>query len=1039
MAGLSTQWMGALSRSRSASEWAPRAFLLVMLATVTAVIAGACSGDDGGLPGPQGGVGGAAGGPGTSSSTGNVDACTEGVDLECHITIGEHEGVLTCMDGVRHCENGTWGACTGTTTMRRSPFRAGPQDEGESAYPQPFANSDAGPCVGNPCDPSCQSFDETPDGGDITIPIMGPMYNWTVGDINAIPEAIFSQGTHQPCMTGEDCQFDQYCSNPSRGACSHDVCGEGVALLSSCSPCATKICDINPNCCATTNSGECAHPECDVGDAIGMDPSCSSCVANICTVRPNCCGPMCVVGDPVNGDAKCRTRTGQMTSTCIDGGSVGGRCTITGGGTSCPIPSSYSATTLSCAATWNSTCTGLIPTQCGRTCPTPQWSKASCANLVGSVCGTTPCDSATTCAHDKCYSGKALLSGCEGPTGCVAQICMADPNCCLAANGWTQSCVDKVTSVCGLGCEAHGVCTAYTPDETDTACPIFDLTMGVPCGGTIPVCNRGNTVAPAGIGINAYPAGSGQLPSSSPGKVLNSCNPTGGTLACTTTQTIDPGKCINVTGCTGLTDGMELYVNPPGPGRVTECRCVNNGSIYQSVACESPGCIATESVSLIKQVTMFFAVDLSTSMRRSLGASTDNQRATRWTPTTNALKSFFTDPGSAGLGVALRFWPDDLPAACNSTPGCPAAGGGGCATPLVPRGVLTAAVAPTDTQEQLLFNAINAKNPNGETPMYPALDGATAWAINRKLAFPSEEVAVVFVTDGRPNGCNISAVAIAALAHNAFYNYGVRVHAIGIGDANGAFMQQLADQGGGQTVTTPASATAAQVQSQLTAALLSIRGEALPCDVNVPAAGVADPSTVSLNFVDSGGTTTTLTKFPSAAGCGDGWYFDPSNPANAKLCALTCTNIRAATGGRVRAVVPCDTTPPSSLTTDWERYHANCPSGTKAQWGYLRYDTTTPSDSSVQFFVRAADTVADLATATSHLAASAAAAPTNTQICNSSSAPVCAVDLFDILGELPDARRDYLEVQMTLNPNGAGNLAPSVHDWEITYSCVDSE
>jgi hypothetical protein len=1037
MAGLSTRWMGALSRSGSASAWAPRALLLVMLATVTAVISGACSGDDGGLPGPHAGAGGAtpAGGTGAGSSSSSAgDACVEGEEIDCHITIGEHEGVLTCLDGVRRCVDGVWGACTGATTMRRSPFAAGSPGRGEGAYPEPFSNSDAGACVGNPCDPTCQSFDETPDGGDITIESLFPVFPWSVGDINAVPESVLLQGMRQPCMTGEDCQFDQYCDTPARGACSHDTCAPGVALLSSCSPCAAKVCAANPSCCvSTTTSADCSHDVCVSATGTGMTPSCDPCVANICAVRPACCGPLCVVGDAVNGDARCRTLTGEMSSTCIPGGASGGRCTASNF-TRCPPAAQWNAATSSCLAFWGASCTSLVTSQCpGRSCgPTPQWS-ATCANMVDSVCGAK-CDTDPPCAHDKCYSGNPLLSGCDP---CVAQICMVDSSCC--SSGWTQQCVDKVTSVCGLSCTTHGICNSYTPGQTDPACADKDLTLGVPCNGTVPVCNRGNTTAPAGIRINRYPAGSRQIPNSSPSRVVTSCSPTGGTLACTTAQTIPPGECINVTGCTGLSDGVELYVNPPGAGQVAECRCVNNGSIYQSgISCDSPGCVATASVSLIKQVTMFFAVDLSQSMRRSVGASFDDQIATRWIPVTNALKSFFADPASAGLGIALRFWPDNSPSACNESPSCPPAGGGGCATPLVPLGVLTADPAPTDTQENLLINAINSKTANGNTPMYPAMDGATAWAINRKLAFPDEEVAVVFVTDGAPTACNISYNAIAALARNAFYNYGVRVHALGIGNANGPFMQQMADAGGGQAYFIPASSTATAVQDSMSAALASIRGDALPCDVNVPVAGIADPSAVSVVFVNNAGTSTTLTKLGAPGACGNGWYFDPTNASNVKLCPQTCTNIRAAAGGRVRAVVPCSNTLPP-LTTSWERYQASCPPGTKAQWGYLRYDTTTPSDSNVEFYARSADTVADLSTATPYLAATAHAAPTDTQVCNSGAFPPCAVDLFNALGGLPDARRNYLEVRMTLNPNSGGNIPPTVHDWEITYSCPDSE
>jgi hypothetical protein len=158
-----------------------------------------------------------------------------------------------------------------------------------------------------------------------------------------------------------------------------------------------------------------------------------------------------------------------------------------------------------------------------------------------------------------------------------------------------------------------------------------------------------------------------------------------------------------------------------------------------------------------------------------------------------------------------------------------------------------------------------------------------------------------------------------------------------------------------------------------------------------------------------------------------------------KLCPQTCNDIREQAGGKVRAIVPCVETGLSPIDTSWERYHAVCPPGTKAQWGYLRYSTLTPGDSSVEFNVRVADDPAALAMAAPRLVATAQSTPTDTQICDETSTPPCSVDLFGALGGLPDARRDYLELQMRLSPTSAGGGGVRIQDWEITYSCPDSE
>ncbi|XXX71685.1 vWA domain-containing protein [Sorangium sp. So ce134] len=972
MAGPSTKWMRALSRSGSAEVWAPRALLLVTLLSAAAVIAGACSGDDSGLTGPQDGTGGPDGGTAEAG-----DPCADGEEVECHITVGEHEGVLTCMDGIRRCQDGRYGSCEGTMTMRRSPFGPSPRGSGESGYPRPLANSEAsdgGLCATNPCDPSCQSFEETPDGGPIDLSGTGITYTWSVGDINELPESVARQGTHQPCTTSEDCQFDQYCEHPAQSACSHNPCETGGGLLTTCSGCIAKVCEARPSCCIQpTIPADCGHDACTTGTAKHMTTTCGdACIANICTTNPLCCEINC------GSSAQCETLIGPG-STCISLG----RCTPpTMGPTAgvCPPPTTLSIDGV-CVPNWNASCRNLVATRCpGKSCPLPTSSwDATCVALAEQECGST---------------------------------CSTDPGV------------------------QQGLCKAYLPNQTNPECGGVDLTVGVPCGGTIPVCNRGNTPAPAGIAIHRYPAGAGQLPSSAPSRILNSCSPTGGTLACTTTQPIAPGECISVAGCTGVADGMELIVNPPGPGQIAECQCANNGSIYQSAMCESPGCIATASVATIRPATLFVTLDRSASMT-SGGAS-----GSRWIPARNALMAFFADPASAGLGVALRFWPHNNPGPCDDSGGsCPGYAVSDCWRPIVPfdgtaARRLTADPSPIDQQEFALIHALDpGPGTGGDTPMYPALNGATTWAINYKNAHPEEEVAVVLVTDGIPSNCDTVPNHIGDLARNAFENHGVRVHAVGFGGSSSEIINLIATRGGGRAFNLAAGTG---LETTLRDALVSIRGQALACDVTVPLAGTSDPASVSVVHVNSAGTETVLTPQAGLGSCGQGWYFADATNTSVKLCPQTCADLRESPG-KVRATVPCVTTSLTPITTSWERYHGVCPPGTKTQWGYLRYRTATPGDSSVEFFVRAADEPDDLDDATVRLAATAHAVPTDTRICDESSTPPCAIDLFDVLEELPDARTEYLEVQMRLNPTSTGGGGVQVQDWEITYSCPDSE
>src|SRR5690606_12672740 len=127
---------------------------------------------------------------------------------------------------------------------------------------------------------------------------------------------------------------------------------------------------------------------------------------------------------------------------------------------------------------------------------------------------------------------------------------------------WTEECVDLAQSVCDVACSSNdedataAVCVPWYPGETEASCAGIDLAVGVPCEQSIPVCNHGNTEAPAGIRLVHFPANSQQYPSCEPN--LNHPN----MAECFTQEPIAPGKCINVTGCPSLTGNREIMVNP---------------------------------------------------------------------------------------------------------------------------------------------------------------------------------------------------------------------------------------------------------------------------------------------------------------------------------------------------------------------------------------------------------------------------------------------------------------------------------------------
>lgn len=806
------------------------------------------------------------------------------------------------------------------------------------------------PCQNNPCDPSCQVFEEDPDSG-VRPDAAPPVFNWETGNLGDFPVGLVNKGLQEPCDEASDCQFNMHCKSPVTGTCSHHKCATGAGLDKTCDPCVTKICDQDPTCCFTPYAGTCAHDPCVVGAKLKSTCD-TTCVKKVCQAQASCC-----------------------------------------------------------SSTWDASCVALMATQCGKDCSqvNGNWSQA-CVDKVYSTCGAE-CQFDPPCAHDKCYAGPPLAPACDP---CVAAICQQTGYCCSSV--WDNICVDKVKSLCGVTCPPKGDCVPWLPNEKDPKCPGVDLALGVPCNGSLPVCNHGNTAAPAGIKIIHFPANSNQYPK---------CNPDQShpqMVTCTTPAPIPPGQCIDVTTC-GLTNGnREIMVNPAGAGHINECFCENNWTLYsgQGNSCEPPTCSSVTSRT-VRPVNMFVQFDRS-------GSMTINDR---WTKATAALKAFFADPASGGIGVALRFWEHFKPVAGCDDVSCSV---DACSSPLVPLAKLTTSPAPADTHEKALIDAINSVTPAADTPLYPALGGAEKWAKTLQLANPQQQYVVVFVTDGYPNSCNTDSAQIAALAEDAFVNAGVLTYAIGIQDANVALMNSIAQKGG--TTQAFIISDAGDVQQQLLSALLQIKGDTVACEFLLPNLGTFDPSNAEVTLTSSSGTQTVLAKVAAAASCGNGWYYDdPAAPAKIILCPTTCQSVLADAGAQIDVDLGC----PGSYepATYTQVYQATCPQGTKVQWGYFAYNTATPGDSNVIFDARTATSQALLSGPFTTLA-TAKAAPTDTQVCAMGGPAPCPVDMYTKLN-LPAVRQEFLEFRITMNPTMDKAAAPTVNSWDITYSCPPSE
>jgi|GEM_PF-1272549 len=367
-------------------------------------------------------------------------------------------------------------------------------------------------------------------------------------------------------------------------------------------------------------------------------------------------------------------------------------------------------------------------------------------------------------------------------------------------------------------------------------------------------------------------------------------------------------------------------------------------------------CATGQAKANLTPVNMFIQFDRSTSMLQGMPV--------KWPQAVTALTGFFKDSGSAGLRIALRFFPANVPVAgCGGTGmnQCPANAVQACSEPLVKLGELKAESAPADVQEQLLLDAIAMSAPTPGmmggfmggaqqgfpqqmgagtggasgaaggpgtgtggamagagvatgTPIYPALSGAIEWAKRQKLAAPNEQAVVVLVTDGDASVCNQDIDDIAKLASDGFAMHQIPTYVVGIEGASEEKLHPIAAAGG--TTRALLATNGATVEQDLINALKAIRGSAISCDIPMPTAQTAgttvDPMKINVNLTTTGATMPELIGQTTGATACDqgGWFYDnPTTPTKITLCPTTCMRAQSDAMAKLDIQLGCRSVP----------------------------------------------------------------------------------------------------------------------------------
>lgn len=342
----------------------------------------------------------------------------------------------------------------------------------------------------------------------------------------------------------------------------------------------------------------------------------------------------------------------------------------------------------------------------------------------------------------------------------------------------------------------------------------------------------------------------------------------------------------------GEDSDTDAGTGPSGPGSTLDSGLTGDGSLDPDSACA-----ATRRKAEPAPLDLYLMLDMTGSMINPAGDGGIEKRADALRA---GMKNFLSSPDSEGIGAAAQ----KFPVMIGQNESCDPAD---YATPAIPWSLLP---------NPALVDWIGQISAQGYTPTVAALQGAVDGCIARMTEEPEHSCAVVFVTDGHPEGdCqpteedakpHVGAIASYASDH------GVLVFAVGFPgiDALGEEVLQIAASAGGTDVPHIISATG-DVSDAFVQALEDIRNDAMGCEFKIPSSdeGQVNPNLVSVTYTASDtGLEEEIPRVDTGADCGvgEGWYYnDAAHPTRLILCPATCARVEADLEGEVEVLLGC--------------------------------------------------------------------------------------------------------------------------------------